>query len=877
MKILQVKYLTGPNFYSYVPTIWIEIDIGELEEKPSHLLPGFSEALLEVMPTLKSHTCSEGHEGGFVKRLKRGTWMAHILEHIAIEIQILAGIQVSRGKTIMATDPGVYYVTYDFQEAESGLFAFEAAMQIVDGLLKGQKDISVRESVEKTEKLYYTNKLGPSTEAIYKAARNRKIPVERIGADSLLRLGTGSKQKFMQATISSQTSHLAVENSCDKQLTKRILLSAGIPVPEGEVISNEKQLLEAADRLDYPLVIKPLDGRQGQGVITNLKNEQELLESYHCLKESYERFIIERYYNGEDYRFLIVNGELVAVSLRMPPYVIGNGNDSIRSLIEKENRNPLRGSGHEKSMSQIPLNDSVKCYLESKNLSLETVISKGRVIEVLGNANLSTGGLAINVTEQVHPSYRRIAVQAAKAIDLDIAGIDMIIKDSSAEYKKDHAAVLEVNAAPGIRMHHYPSLGKAKDAGGAIVDYLFKDRNDAAIPVIAITGTNGKTTTTRLVSHLLKENGVTVGQADSEGILIGDACIDRGDCSGPGSARSVLGHPEVDIAVLETARGGILRKGLAFDYCNVGIVTNVDEDHIGLDGIETLDELRKVKRLIPEVVIKGGSCILNADDKAVADMASFTDGEVIYTSLSSKNPYIDKIHIEKGIAWYIEESWIVLYLKGKKYPFMQYKNIPVTVNGWAKHNISNLLQALAAAHSMGVSFDQLRKRVMSFYSDFENNRGRFNILQSSGRTILIDYAHNASGLQAMYDAILEMNYNRVITVLSAPGNRLDREIRRLAEVAAKQTDYLIIKEDADLRGRKRLEIAHMMREIVLKNGLAPGYVSVIPDEEAAFEKAWEGSKEGDLLILSYEQFDSVKNFLKNLQDSSLLSVPAKPQ
>ncbi|WP_349409201.1 cyanophycin synthetase [Pseudalkalibacillus sp. SCS-8] len=860
MKINKVKYLTGPNYYSYKPTIWLELDIEHFEELPSNKIPHFTDRLLEVMPSLYTHTCSRGYEGGFVERLKEGTWMGHILEHMAIELQSLAGIDVKRGKTITSERKGIYYVTYRFEEKKSGIFAFEAAMEIVEAIVDGQA-ISIDPYVEKVEQLYYKNKLGPSTEAVYKAAYERKIPVEQIGDDSILRLGTGRKQKRMEATMSSQTSFLAVEYACDKEMTKSMLQAVSIPVPEGSVISNEKELLEEAKRLGFPLVIKPVNGRQGQGVSTNITSTKGLLDAYRQHVDT-DKLILERYYAGDDYRFTVIDGELVAASLRLPSYVIGNGSDTILDLIEIENQNPLRGDGHEKPMTKIPVNDHVRHYLKQSGLELETVVQYGQIIPLLGNANLSTGGLAIDVTDQVHRSYREIAEGAAKAIGLDIAGIDMIIDDITAEYKPERAAVLEVNAAPGIRMHHYPSSGTPRDVGGAIVDYLFKDYREAAIPTVAVTGTNGKTTTVRLISHFLQEQGKTIGMAHSDGVYIGNRCIDKGDCSGPVSARKVLHHPEVDAAVLETARGGMLREGTAFRYCDVGIVTNVSEDHLGLDGIETMEELIKLKRLIPEIVHPEGSCVLNADDEAVAEMAGYTKGSVVFTSLQADNPIIEKHQSRNQECWFVQDEWIIHAKDGRTERFMQYADIPITFNGYAQHNVSNLLQALASAHKLGVSIDVLRKKALTFFPDFLQSPGRFNKVDQDGRTIVVDYAHNTAGLKAIYNTIRAIPCDRLITAVSAPGDRLDEDIRNIADIVGKETDIVIIKEDENLRGRKKMEVASMLDE-VLANQLPSKNRFIELDERKAFQVAWELSQPGDLLLFLYDSFSSVESFFKD--------------
>jgi cyanophycin synthetase len=845
--------------------MWIELDIEELEFQPSNTIKGFSEALLELLPSLRTHTCSLGYEGGFVERLEEGTWMGHILEHIALELQTLAGIQVKHGKTLTSEKKGIYFVTYDYKEPKSGYYAFKAAMEMVEKLLKGKRGFSVDTYIRNTAHLYYEHKLGPSTEAIYEAALRENIPAERVGTNSMLRLGTGVKQKFVQATITSQTSQLAVENACDKQVTKEILESCGVPVPEGETASSTKEIFEAAKRLGFPLVIKPLNGRQGQGVMTNIYNKDELFNVVNCLDSQYQEYIVERHYTGNDYRLVVVDGKLSAASLRLPPVIVGNGTDSIKKLIQLENEHPLRGEGHEKPLSKIPLNHTVICYLEKENLTLQSIPKRGQVIQVAGNANLSTGGKAIDVTDEVHPTIRNIAITAAKAIGLDVAGIDLICQDISRPADQQQTAVIEVNAAPGIRMHHYPSEGKPRNVGQDIVKYLFKDRAESAIPIVSVTGTNGKTTTTRLVKYFLEQENRTIGMTHSDGVYIGSQCIDEGDCSGPISAKKVLSNPTVDMAVLETARGGILREGLGFRHCDVGIVTNVSEDHLGLDGIETFDQLVKLKRLIPEVVMEGGHCILNADDEEVVRMADYTKGQVIFTSLNGNNPHVRQAVSNGGTAWFMDESGMLHYASGgRQMEFLPARDIPITIEGTAKHNISNVLQALAAAYALGVPAEALKEKALSFVPDFKLLKGRFNKIDVRGRKVIIDYAHNAAGLRAVFETIQSLKSGRVITALSAPGDRLDEDIRQLARISAKHSNVLIIKEDDDLRGRAPYEAANIIRSVALKEKMEAKHAPIVRDELEAFKKAWEMSQEGDLLLFFYTDFNYVQAFFQSI-------------
>jgi cyanophycin synthetase len=876
MKINRVNYLTGPNLYSFKPTIWIELDIEEFEEKPSNLLPGFTDKLLEVIPSLHTHTCSRGYAGGFVERLHEGTWMGHILEHIALEIQHLAGIKVKRGKTITSERKGIYFVTYDYVEPKSGYYAFEAAVEIATAILEGN-EVSADSYIQHTSDLYHLHKLGPSTEAIYHAARSRKIPVERIGTNSYLRLGTGRKQKSVQATISSQTSYLAVENSCDKDMTKTLLKGAGLPVPIGDVVSNEYELLQAAEKIGYPLVIKPLKGRQGQNIVTGIQNDEDLLAAFRVVYSEGTQYILERYYAGNDYRFFVVNGELVAASLRLPPIVTGDGFKTIGELIVEENLNSLRGDGHEKAMSKIPLDERTVVHLEKSGYSLQSVLKKGQALEVLGNANLSTGGSAIDVTDEVHPSYRKMAIEAAAAVGLDIAGIDILSTDITVPFVEGEAAILEVNAAPGIRMHLYPSKGKSRDAGGAIVDYLFSSREEAAIPVVAVTGTNGKTTTSRLVAHLLQKENVTVGYTCSDGVWVGDQQLDSGDCSGPRSARKVLSHPSVDVAVLETARGGMLREGLAFRYCDVGIVTNVSEDHLGLNGVETLDDLKRLKQTVAEVVLPEGTCVLNADDPRCVDMAQHTNGEVVFFSLSVMNPEIQK-GLENGAkVWYLENDWVMYSENGKAERFLPVSHIPLTINGAARHNIANVLGALAAAHSLGRPLSELRSKVITFLPTENQNRGRFNVENIHGRTIVIDYAHNPAGLKALFETVDQLNNGgRVITVGSAAGDRQDHNIKEMGRIFGTHSDIFIIKEDVNLRGRTPGETVHLLYTGV-KESKNKTAVHVYPKEPEAMLQAWEQSQPGDTLVFLYDEYPSIQGILQKIKNSESVSVLQKAE
>ncbi|MGN7356728.1 cyanophycin synthetase [Paenibacillus sp. SAF-054] len=687
--------------------------------------------------------------------------------------------------------------------------------------------------------------------------------MEQVGSDSTLRLGTGRLQKSVQATITSQTSYLAVEDSCDKEKTKLLLEKAGLSVPKGTVIHRREQLHEAAQEIGFPLVIKPLNGRQGQAVLTNLQTLPQLEQAYDFAVSEfpeYTEFIIERYCKGNDYRFTVVGGRLAAASLRQPPYVTGDGTSTLRELIERENTNPLRGSGHEKPMSEIPLEQAI-CYLGKSSIRLEDIPAAGERVRLMGSANLSTGGSAEDVTEWVHPSYAKLAVEAAQAIGLDIAGVDIISEDVSKPLSESCACILEVNAAPGIRMHHYPSRGTSRDVGGAIVDYLFKSREEAAVPLVAVTGTNGKTTTVRLTAHLLRTQGKTVGMTCSDGVWVGERCIDEGDCSGPASARKVLASKEVEAAVLETARGGMMREGLAFRWCDVGIVTNVTEDHLGQDGLETLEDLRKLKRTIPEVVIPGGTCILNADDEGCVAMEEYTDGRVVYFSMKDNHPVIEKSVRSGGEAWYLSDGWIMYASSQGTVRFARAADIPITINGLAKHNIANCMAALAAARALGQSLNELREGVMTFMPSAEQSRGRFNMEYMDERILIADYAHNPAGLTAIFEAVNSMPKRRLITVASAPGDRTDRSIREMGSIIGQHTDLFILKEDDDRRGRPELEAMRLLEEGALASGMAHSRMIKAESEKESYRMAWEMSAPGDMILMLYDQYNYIEELL----------------
>ncbi|KUK08211.1 MAG: UDP-N-acetylmuramyl tripeptide synthase, partial [Caldanaerobacter subterraneus] len=597
MKIKEIRVYRGRNVYSHRPVIKMTVDI-EGEEIPTKDIPGFNETLLNLLPGLKKHTCSYGYEGGFAKRLEEGTYLPHVTEHIILELQNVLGYDVKFGRA-RNVEGSLYNVIFEYSLEECGIRAAKLAVDLVNKLIRGEK-IDLEEKLEKIRDIIAEVELGPSTMAIKMEALKRGIPVTRVGNGSILRLGYGKYQKIIEGTISQNTSCIAVDIASDKILTKKILKDHGLPVPEGDVAYNEEEAISIAEELGYPVVIKPYNGNQGKGVHLNISSREEVVIAYRNAKNYSDLVMVEKQIRGRHYRVLVVGEKVVAVAERIPAHVIGDGVHTVKELIEIENKNPLRGNGHEKPLTKITVDAVSKMVLQKQGLTLDDVPRKGRKVFLRESANLSTGGIAIDRTDEIHPHNIEIAVRAAKAIGLDIAGIDITMEDIRKPLSATNGAIIEINASPGIRMHHYPSKGKPRNVAKAIVDMLFPKGSKATIPIISITGTNGKTTVTRMTAHILKTYGYTVGMTCTDGIYIDDTCVYKGDNTGPKSARTCLADKNIDAAVLETARGGIIREGLGYDLADIGVITNISEDHLGIDGIETLEDLAFVKALVVE-------------------------------------------------------------------------------------------------------------------------------------------------------------------------------------------------------------------------------------------------------------------------------------
>ncbi|HET9211389.1 MAG TPA: cyanophycin synthetase [Thermoanaerobaculia bacterium] len=868
MKILDTRVYRGPNLYALRKVIRLRVDLGELEDYPTARLPGFVDGLLEAIPSLREHTCSYGEPGGFVRRMteEEGTWLGHVLEHVAIELQCLAGTPVSYGKTRGHDLPrGQYHVIYSYEEEAVGLEAAEVGLRLIRHLLApghaahlpGPYDF--KSDLEDLVRLAQRRAFGPSTASLVRAAEERDMPWIRLNERSLVQLGHGKYQRRIQATVTSETRHTAVEIASDKRLTNQILSDLGLPVPRQMRVRGPNDAVEAAEKIGYPVVVKPLDGNHGKGVSIDLTTPEQVRTAFEQAYEYSSVVIVETFQEGNDYRILVVDGKVVAAAQRVPGHVVGDGARTIAELVEAVNQDPRRGIGHEKVLTRLELDHQALRLVEAAGLAPDAVLPDGKVFFLRSTGNLSTGGTSVDVTDAIHYDNRIMAQRAVKAVGLDVGGVDFISPDITRSHKEAGGAIVEINAAPGFRMHTAPTEGKARDVAGPVLDMLFPKGTPYRIPIAAITGTNGKTTTTRMVGHILKLSGCTVGMATSDGVYIDGELTVAGDMTGPWASHLVLRDPSVDAAVLETARGGIVRAGLGWRKCKVGAVLNVAADHLGMGGIKDLDELAEVKRVVVEVAQEW--CVLNADDERVAKMAAHSPGKPIYVTLRRENELVRKHIRDKGRAVALEEGlngrMIVLYLGEEQIPLLWARQIPATVEGHAIHNIQNAMFATAIAHAMGISLENIRQGLRTFTTDFFQTPGRMNFYNELPFRVLLDYAHNAHGMAAMAQTIRGLTVTgRRIGVLAAPGDRRDEDIRDLARAAAPAFDFILLREDDRLRGRKPGESGELLRQGLLAAGFPADRIAAgIYGEERAVQSALETAQPGDLLVIFGDNLD----------------------
>lgn len=861
MKILDIHPLKGPNYWSLNhKLINLRLDIGEYEYKPTNEMNGFLERIKQVLPSLYEHQCSEGVPGGFFERVKRGTWMGHVVEHIALEIQTLAGMNCNFGKTRSTNEKGVYSIVFAYTEERAGIYAAHAAIKIADALAKSI-DYDLQADINALKKISLEDGLGPSTTAIVNAAMARGIPIMRLDKGSFVQLGYGNAQRKIEASITDHTGNIAVDIACDKEKTKSILRNASIPVPDGDIITDREELMEVVEDIGFPLAIKPHNGNQGKGVSLNLRNMEEVLEGFIKAKIYSNEVIVERYFEGKDFRLLVVNYQLIAAAERTPAMVTGNGFSNIRELVDMANLNPSRGDHHDNILTRITIDKHTEEFLQFQDRRLEDIPRKGEIIYLKRTANLSTGGTSEDVTEHVHPEIISMAERAARTIGLDICGIDFICEDISKPLRQGKGVVIEVNAAPGLRMHTHPFKGKSRPVGEAIVDMLFHKNNNGRIPIVAITGTNGKTTTARLIAHIAQTAGFTVGYTSTTGVYINGETIEEGDCTGPVSSAKVLRDPTVNFAVLECARGGMLRAGLAFDQCDVGIVTNVAEDHLDLKDIHTVEEMARVKAVIPELVSKDGMAILNENNEYTYRMKDRLKCTVALFSINSYSPRI-KEHLKNGgIAAVYRDGEIILYKGNSVVMSERVENIPVAFGGKALFMVENLMAAILAAYAKFINIKFITQALRSFKPTFENMPGRMNYMEFKNFSFLLDYAHNFHGLSALGDFIREHDALQKVGIVSAVGDRRDIDIFNMGKASADLFDKVIIRIDEDTRGRNENEIVELIYSGIAASDRKVS-VEIIKNEFEAIRHALFTAEPGSLIVLLSENIKEAYEIVK---------------
>jgi cyanophycin synthetase len=857
MKILKIQTLRGPNYWSIrrQKLVVMRLDLEELIDKPSNQLPGFVEGLVKVLPSLYEHFCSPGHAGGFLERLQEGTMMGHIIEHVALELQDLAGMEVGFGRTRETSTPGIYQVVIEYLDEQAGRYAARAAVRLCQSVVETgtYPAEELAQDLNDLRELWSKAGLGPSTEAIVKEAEARGIPWLALSSRSLIQLGYGAYQKRIQATLSSQTGILGVELAGDKEGAKQILAEAGIPVPKGTTVRYIDELEDAIQDIGgFPVVIKPLNGNHGRGITIDVTSLEMAETAYDLASQVSRSVIVERYHPGRDFRVLVVNHKVIAVAERVPAHVVGDGESTIHTLIELTNQDPQRGDGHDNVLTKIEVDhDATWQLLKQQGYTLETVLPVGKLCYLRGTANLSTGGIAVDRTDEAHPENLWIAQRVAQVIGLDIAGIDVVSPDISRPLREVGGVIVEVNAAPGFRMHTSPSQGIARNVAEPVLNMLFPAGSPYRVPIIAITGTNGKTTTTRLIAHICRQTGRTTGYTTTDGIYIGDYLLEKGDTTGPQSAQQILKDPTVEIAVLETARGGILRSGLGFSQCDIGVVLNVQADHLGLGDIDTVEQLADLKAVVAESARTDGYAVLNADDPLVAAIAEHVQAQVAYFSLSPSNSIIQQ-HIAQGGLAAVHENGYISILKGDwTIRIEQAVNVPVTLGGRANFMIANVLAASLATFAQGISVEHIRAGLGSFQMSARQTPGRMNIFDLGRFSVLIDYAHNPAGYNALGEFVGKWPGKR-IGVIGAPGDRRNEDFVALGEIAAGFLDQVVIKEDDDRRGRPQGEVANLIQSGLLNRNAAFHYQQIL-DETTAIGQTLANAPNGALVVILPEQ------------------------
>ncbi len=867
MKIREINAMRGPNFWSIRRhrLIVMVLDLEEMEELPTNKIDGFADRIREMFPSMYSHRCSEGCEGGFFMRVDEGTWMGHVIEHIALEIQTLADMDTGFGRTRGYGEKGVYNVVFSYIEESVGRYAAKAAVRICEALIAAEP-YDLEDDIQRMRELRESERLGPSTGSIVLEAQSRGIPWIRLNKYSLVQLGYGANQKRIQATVTSETSSIGVELACDKEDTKYLLEQAEVEVPRGDIISRESGLEDACRYVGYPLVIKPIDGNHGRGITVDINNYEDALEAFKIAKEVSRRVIVEKYITGEDYRLLVINNNFVAAAKRTPAHVIGDGKSSIAELVEEVNKDPRRGYGHEKVLTAITINDLTKTIIADAGYTVDSVLKEGERLILKDTANLSTGGTAEDVTDIVHPANVSMAERISKIIDLDICGIDVMTSDISQPLSDTGGAVLEVNAGPGFRMHLAPTTGLPRNVAAPVVDKLFPQKGDTGrIPIVAITGTNGKTTTSRLIAHIAKMNGQRVGYTTSDGVYIQNRMLMKGDCTGPASAEFVLKDPTVNFAVLECARGGLLRAGLGFKKCDVAIVTNVSADHLGLKGIHTVEQLARVKAVIPETVLPDGYAILNADDDLVYEMRRNINCNLALFSMDENNPRIQALQRIGGITAIYENGFVTLCRGEWKMRLMKAENIPLTYGGKARFMIQNILPAVIAANVQGISIEDTKAALETFIPSASSTPGRLNLFKFNNFNILLDYAHNPAGMRALQKFTDNLEATVKVGIIAGIGDRREEDNNEMGSIAAEMFDEIIIRQDKNLRGKSEKDLINML-DAGIKKQDPNKKTTIIPSEKEAITHAVAHAEKGSLIVLCSDVVPDALELVKQLKD-----------
>ncbi len=855
MKILKVQTLRGPNYWSIRrhQLILMRLDLEELDEKFSDQIPGFYEALVQTLPSLEEHFCSPGCRGGFLQRVREGTLMGHIVEHVAIELQALAGMPVDFGRTRESSTPGVYRVVFEYLNPIAGRYAGRAAVRLCQSLVDigSYPAAELEQDLAELKQIWADAALGPTTEAIVKEAESRGIPWFEWPVRSLVQFGSGVYQRQIQTAQTDRTGVLGVELAGDKEATKVMLARIGIPVPKGEVIRRFENLAEAiADVGGFPIVLKPLDGNHGRGITLDITSMAQAEAAYDFAKtESKDGLVmVEQYCQGRDFRVLVINGKVAAVAERVPAHVIGDGRSTVADLVERTNQDPQRGHGHDNILTRIKLDQTSQDLLDAQGCSLSSVPGQGKVCYLKATANLSTGGIAIDRTDEIHPENIWIAERTARLIDLDIAGIDISSPDLAQPMRENGGVIVEVNAAPGLRMHLQPSQGQPRNVAAPIVDLLFPPGTPCQVPIISLTGTNGKTTTTRLTAHLFRQTGKVVGYTTTDGTYVGDYMAEAGDNTGPQSAELILQDPTVEIAVLETARGGMLRSGLAFAHCNVGVVLNVSADHLGLQDIDTLEDMARVKSILAEATHPEGYVVLNAEDPLVAAMAERVQAKVAYFSLDPEHPLIQAHTQNGGLAAVYQDQQLVFWQGNQQIEIAKAVDVPLTLGGKAPFMIANALAACLAAYVQGVTIEQIVTGLKTFQASVEQTPGRMNLIDLGRIHALLDYAHNPASYEAVGGFVRNWSAGERIGVIGAPGDRRDQDFILLGQLSAQYFDWIIVKEDYDTRGRAKGEVAHLIAEGIQRANPDCRH-DIILDEVLAIQTALAKATNGSLVVI----------------------------